>query len=60
MPNEELTTQLNVITDQFNTLQELVKSSFGPHCDQCGRNMMEEGWLILGSKKVCGPCMDHK
>lgn len=31
-----------------------------PHCDGCGRSMNDEGWLIMGTKKYCGVCMDHK
>ena len=60
MPKQEFLSHITLLTQQFDTLQDLIKSSYAPHCDNCGRSMNNEGWIIMGIKKVCGICMDHK
>lgn len=60
MQKKEFLSHITLLTEQFNTFQDLIKSSYKPHCDGCGRVMDDEGWLIMGVKKFCGACMDHK
>jgi hypothetical protein len=59
MEKETLLKSLDIITSQFNFVTDAINSAYGPHCDGCGRAMTNEGWLLMGVKKLCGPCMDH-
>lgn len=59
MQKQEFLDSLTILTSQFTFLQDAIKSSYGPHCDNCDKSLLQEGYLIMGTKKLCGPCMDH-
>jgi len=60
MQKQEFQNHITLLTQQFSTLQDLIKSSYLPHCDYCQVSMEDEGWIIIGSKKICNVCLDHK
>lgn len=52
---------LTLLSNQFDTLTKLTRSSFSQKCESpnCNADISDEGYVIIGDKKICTVCMDH-
>lgn len=49
----------SLLSNQFETLENLTRTSFSLKCDDCGSDISDEGYIIVGEKKLCNVCVDH-
>ena len=50
-----------LLEKQFETLAKLTRSSFTLTCESpgCQNDISDEGYIIIGDKKICNVCVDH-